>query len=219
MVLAPVEGMLGPERVREVVRPQAAVVVAVMPGTVERYLAGQHSPEAKLEKLYTLEENVIGVANKRELVGFVVAILGSPRTEAYFVDSAEAPAPRLQILADISKRNRRAGFQDLEKRQIADRIDQIALQIERKGAMLDSLIRSLPDPVHAVGRLLGLVTGGGLPDGALTELVRERARALMKRPAFKDAVKATDPVRLEALGQLIAQAGLDLQGNKPADAA
>jgi hypothetical protein len=191
----------------------------IMPGTVERYLEGQHSPESKLEKLYTLEENVIGIANKRELAGFILGILGHPRSEAYFVESAEAPGPRLQILSDLIKRNKRAGLQDIEKRQIAERIDQIALQIERKSALFDGLIRTMPDPVQAVGRLLGLVVGGSLPEGALTELARERARDLMKRPAFKAALKAAEPPRLEALGQLIAQAGLDAASNKPADAA
>jgi hypothetical protein len=77
----------------------------------------------------------------------------------------------------------------------------------------------MPDPVQAVGRLLGLVVGGSLPEGALMELARERARDLMKRPAFKAALKAAEPPRLEALGQLIAQAGLDTASNKPADAA
>jgi len=190
----------------------------VMPGTVERYLAGLHSPESKIEKLYLLEENVIGVANKRELVGFIMAILGSPRTEQYFVDSNEAPAPRLQILADLLKRTRRCGFQDIEKRQVTERIDQIALQIERKSAMFDTLLRGIADPVQAVGRLLGLIAGGTLPDGALTELARERARELMKRPAFKTALKSAESARVEALGQLIAQAGLDA-ASKPADAA
>jgi hypothetical protein len=191
----------------------------VMPGTIERYLTGLHSPESKLEKLYTLEENVIGTANKRELAGFIVAILGSPRSEAYFVDSTEAPASRLQILADIVKRNRRAGFQDIEKRQIVERIDQVALQIERKAALFETLIRGNPDPVQAAGRLLSLIAGGSLPEGALSEAARDRVRDLMKRTAFRTALKTAEPARVEALGQLIAQAGLEPAGSKPADAA
>jgi hypothetical protein len=191
----------------------------VMSGTIDRYLEGAHRPEDKIEKLYTLEENVIGTANKRELSTFILGILGSPRTDAYFVESAEAPAPRLQSLSQIAKRNQRSGLQDLEKRMIADKIDMLALRVEQKAAMLDGIIRASGSPLLAVERLLSLIVNGILPEGALCVAARERARELMKRPAFKTAAQGAEPARVEALGQLIAKAGLEPANGKAADAA
>jgi hypothetical protein len=117
----------------------------------------------------------------------------------------------------MAKRNGRAGFQDIEKRQIADKIDFVALRIEQKAQMLEGIVRAAGNPLLAVERLLGLIVNGILPEGALSALVREKAKELMKRPAFKAAVQAAEPARLEAFGQLIAKAGVDMAGK--ADAA
>ena len=189
----------------------------VMSGTIDKYLENAHRPEDKIEKLYTLEENVIGVANKRELSTFILGILGSPRTDAYFTESTEAPAARLQALTQIAKRNQRSGFQELEKRQVAEKLDLVALRIEQKAGMLDGIVRAAGNPLIAAERLLGLIVNGLLPEGALSVAVRERVKELTKRPAFKTAVQAADPAKVESFGQLLVKAGVDMSGK--ADAA
>lgn len=186
----------------------------VMSEPMERYLAGVHSPDARIEKLYALEENVIGIANKRQLSGFILAIIGSPRTEVYFTDSASPPLQRLQTLSAIYDRNRKAGFQEIERRQIADRIDQIAVMVEQKSGLIEATIRSTPDPWQAVHKLLGLVSNGLLPEGSVSEVARRRAREIIARPSFRAQLGAADPAKLSAFQKLLASAGLETSPGK-----
>src|SRR5262249_17234647 len=109
------------------------------------------------------------------------------------------------------------GFQEIEKRQIAEKIDLLALRIEQKAGMLEGIARAAGNPLLAVERLLSLIVNGILPQGALAAQVRERAQELMKRPAFKAALQGAEPARVEALGQLLGKAGVELTGK--ADAA
>lgn len=184
----------------------------VMPSAVERYLEGLKKPEEKVEKIFQLEENVIGVANKRELISFIVGVLGSPRTETYFLESAEPAANRLATLAQIQRRAARSGFQAEAKAPIFERIDTIAMALDQKLGVLDSTMRQAPSPLDAAERLIALITGDVMPEGALCDTARLRLRDLLRNPAFKTALAGQPPDRLAAFTQNLAKAGLDVAG-------
>jgi len=190
----------------------------VMPSAVERYIEGLKKPEDKIEKIFQLEENVIGVANKRELISFIMGILGSPRTDTYFIDSADPAPNRLSTLAQLHKRARRSGFQAEAKSPIFERIEAIAMAVEQKSGVLDSVTRAAATPLDAVERLIAIIASETLPEGAPCDAARARARDLMRHPAFKAALTAQTPERLAALSQNLVKAGIDAPGAK-ADAA
>lgn len=189
----------------------------VMPSAVERYLEGLKKPEDKIEKIFQLEENVIGVANKRELISFIMGVLGSPRTETYFLESAEPAMARLGVLAQMYKRAARSGLQRDAKAPIFERIDALALALDQKLGVLDSTMRQAPSPLDAAERLIALITGDVLPEGALADAARTRVRDMIRNPAFKAAVAGQPPERLAAFTHNLAKAGLDVAGK--ADAA
>ena len=190
----------------------------VTAGTIDHYLEGSIKPEDKIEKLLVLEENIIGTANKRSLVSFVMSVLTATRTEAYFVESNEPPQARLVLLGKLSLRLQKAGFQDLNKRQLAERIDAMAVLIERKSGFLESMMKSAKTPLEALERILPLITNQILPEGSLVETLRTRMRDVMRTPAFKAQLSDAPQARVSALAELITKAGLEPTGGK-ADAA
>lgn len=189
----------------------------VMPSAVERYIEGLKKPEEKIGKIFQLEENVIGVANKRELISFIMGVLGSPRTETYFVDSNEPVPARMAVLAQLHKRARRSGFQTEAKAPIFERIEALAMILEQKNNFLDTVVRGAPSPLDAVERLTNAITGEVLPEGAPCEAARTRIRDLLRNPAFKTALSGQSPERLAAFSQTLARAGIETAGK--ADAA
>lgn len=191
----------------------------VMPATIDRYLEGLRRPEEKLDKLFTLEENVLGAGNKRELVSYLNGILSSPRTETYFIESAEPAASRLQTLAALYKRASRSGLQELNKRQVCEAIEALALKLDAKAAILEGVVRGATTPLEAAERLLQLVVAGGVPDGAMGELARNRVRDLMRMPAFRGVLAGAGKERVEAFSALLAKAGIEATGGKAQSAA
>lgn len=186
---------------------------------IDNYLAGLSRPDDKVEKLLTLEENIIGTANKRSLAGFVAGVLSAHRTETYFVDSNDSAQARLALIAKMALRLQKSGFPDLSKRQFAELIDAIASQIDRKTGFIESVSKSAKTPLERAERLLSLIATGTVPEGALANGARARARESMKEPAFKTALAAAPKDRQEAFRALISTACLDVTSGKSADAA
>ncbi len=191
----------------------------VTPATIDQYLVGLTRPEDKIEKLLTLEENIIGTANKRGLVSFVAGVLGAPRSETYFVESAETPQARLALLAKLCQRIQKSGFQDLSKRQLNERIDALAVMIERKSSYLETVMRGARSPLEAAERALTVIANQLLPEGQLLEGLRTRVRALMRDPNFRTGLSQCPQERVIAIAELVTKAGLDPAGAKAADAA
>ena len=91
---------------------------------------------------------------------------------------------RLQRLAHLQARVRRSGFIDVTKDAIAQRMDQMAVQMEARTRMFDSIEARPTSPVEKAQTLLKLLTGGFLTEGALSARARELILAHLSRPGF-----------------------------------
>jgi hypothetical protein len=181
----------------------------VVPETVERYLAGLDRPGAKIERLIALAENVVGNANRRELISFVNGILGSPRTETYYVDGREPIQARLAELRALQKRLQQAPFHDSHRDRLAEAVDGLAVAAERKAGLLSGLAKVSPTPVAFAEHLLTLLAGDGVTEGKLAEAVRGRLRDCVADPGFAAALSGLDPASVQRFRRLLAAAGLE----------
>lgn len=188
----------------------------VVPETVERYLAGLDRPGAKIERLVAMAEHVVGNANKRELLAFINGILGSPRTETYYVDGREPVAARLAELRALQMRLQKAPFHDTHRERLAEAVDALAVATERKAGLLNGLAKASPTPLAFAEHLLALLAGDGVTEGKLAETVRGRLRDCMADPAFAAALSRLDEASVQRFRRLLAAAGLEGPGKQQA---
>lgn len=152
--------------------------------TLSEHLADAQSPDEKLARLLSVEENIIGAENKRRLATFILPVLTAPAFESHFQNPKVPPLARLQVLANLQSRALRSGFQDNQKREIADILDRIASDIEAHAKLLDSVVATGASPVERATRLLRLCTGGLLTEGRLSSRARELVLAQLSKPGF-----------------------------------
>jgi hypothetical protein len=142
------------------------------------------APDEKFERLMFVEENVIGVENKRALAAFVLPVMTSAAFENYFQNPKAALLTRLQKLAQLQARVSRSGFVDVTRADICERLDALAGQVEARGKLFDSLESRSPNPVEKAQTLLRLFTSGVFTEGRLAEAARARILAYLGKPGF-----------------------------------
>ena len=152
--------------------------------TLGQYMEAGATPDEKLERLLFVEENVIGVENKRQLAGFVVPLLTAASFETHFMGGKAPPLARLQRLAQLQARARRCGFQDAQRQEICDHLDRIASLLEARAKVLESIEAKPGSPVEKAQTVLRLVTGGLLTEGRLSTKARDMIVAYLGRPGF-----------------------------------
>jgi hypothetical protein len=187
--------------------------------SIAENLADLPDPGAKVERLLQIEENIIGGENKRLLGSFLQHILSTPEFEAFFVQAGTPVMTRLKRLAELQARVRRSNFQEVQRRDFADRLDRIAHDLEQRSKILKSLQESLPGPAEAALAILRLCANNVLTEGRLTAKAREIVLVSVGQPGFLAGylaqVKSTagtethDPERAIAdLVQLLSCAGI-----------
>jgi hypothetical protein len=152
--------------------------------TLGQYMDGAATPDEKLERLLFVEENAIGVENKRQLATFVAPLLTAASFESYFMAGKAPPLARLQRLAQLQARVRRSGFQEAQRREMADHLDRIASLLESRARVLESIEAKPGSPVEKATTVLRLVTGGLLTEGGLSAKARDMIVGYLGRPGF-----------------------------------
>jgi hypothetical protein len=152
--------------------------------SIGAHLNETSAPDEKLERLFFIEENIIGIENKRQLASFVMPILSSPAFEAHLLLAKTPVLPRLQRLADLQARALRSGFQDNQKQEIAEAFDRIANEAESRGKLLDSIEAKPVGHVEKAIAILRLFTGGALTEGRLSARARQLIIAHLSKPGF-----------------------------------
>ena len=142
------------------------------------------TPDDKIERLLFVEENIIGTENKRQLGSYVLPILTSAAFENMFQNPRVPLMPRLQRLSQLQARVRRSGFIDVTRDAITQRMDQLAVQMEARNRLFDSIEARTTSPVDKAQTLLKLLTGGFLTEGALAARARELILAHLAKPGF-----------------------------------
>ncbi|HEY0265827.1 MAG TPA: hypothetical protein VGC16_03690 [Rhizomicrobium sp.] len=149
---------------------------------------GQYIAEApvdeKLDRILFVEDNIIGAENKRQLASYIAPVLNSAAFESHFQNAKLPLLQRLQRLAQLQARVRRSGFVLETREEIAARLDGLAVQMEARGKLFESLEARTGSPVEKAQTLLKLVTGGILTEGALSARARELILGYLARPGF-----------------------------------
>jgi len=101
-----------------------------------QYMQTARTPDQKLERLLTVEENIIGAENKRELATFIMPLITSQGFESQLPQGVVARLQRIVVLQD---RVLHAGFQEVQMNQLAAALDAVAKGIEDRARLLASL--------------------------------------------------------------------------------
>ncbi len=109
------------------------------------YIA-EAAPDEKIERLLFVEDNIIGAENKRQLSSYVAPVLNSAAFENYFQNPKVPLLQRLQRLAQLQARMRRSGFIDVTREEVCGRMDHLAVQMEARGKLFDSIEARTPRP-------------------------------------------------------------------------
>jgi hypothetical protein len=142
------------------------------------------TPDEKIERLLFVEDNIIGTENKRQLSSYIMPILTSAQFESQFNNPAMPLVSRLQRLAQLQSRMRRSGFIDVTREEIARKMDAIAVAMEARGRLFDSIAARPTSHVEKAQTLLKLLTGGVLTEGALSARARELILGHLSQPGF-----------------------------------
>jgi hypothetical protein len=149
-------------------------------------MQGCKTPDEKIERLLTVEENIIGAENKRTLCTFIMPLIVSNTFEEQLLPGGQLPQ-RLKRLAELQQRVLRCGFQEVQKHQIAAALDGVALRIDERGKFLHSLETRVGNPVERAQTLLKLFAAGIFTQGDLMAKARRLLMASLSRPGFLSA--------------------------------
>jgi hypothetical protein len=184
--------------------------------SVGDHLAEAAAQDDKLERLLLIEENIIGVENKRQLAFFAIPILTSAAFETHFVAGKTPPLTRLKRLAELQARVRRSGFQEKERGDICEILDRIAFEVEARSKILTS-IEKIPNPVEKAVAALRLCVEGMVTEGRLSAKARAIVIASLAQPGFltgyvvhvsQGAQKTTAEAAMGELLQTLEKAGI-----------
>ena len=181
-----------------------------------QYIA-EAAPDDKIERILFVEDNIIGAENKRQLSSYIPPVLTSAHFEAHFQNPKLPLLSRLQRLAQLQARVRRSGFIDVTRDDIADRMDALAVQMEARGKLFESLDARTTNPVEKAQMLLRLAGGGILTEGALSVRARELILGYLGQPGFltgyiaasaKDGKPAGSEAVMAELMETLGKAGI-----------
>jgi hypothetical protein len=142
------------------------------------------APDERMERLLFVEENIIGIENKRQLASFVTPVLNSAAFENFFQNPKVPLLQRLQRLTQLQTRVRRASFVDVQRQEIADRMDRLACEIAARAKLFENLEAKPQSHVEKAQTLLKLTMGGFFTEGALSAKARDIILSCLATPGF-----------------------------------
>ena len=142
------------------------------------------APDDKLDRILFVEDNIIGLENKRQLASFVMPVITSASFENHFHNPKLPLLARLQRLTLLQARMRRSGFIDVTRDEVCARMDALAVAMEARGKLFESICARATSPVEKAQTLLRLATGGVLTEGALSAKARDMILGYLSQPGF-----------------------------------
>jgi hypothetical protein len=162
----------------------------VTPETLGSHIA-EAAPDDKIDRILFVEDNIIGTENKRQLSSFIMPVLNSATFENFFHNPKVPLIQRLQRLAHLQARVRRSGFVDVTREEIGVRMDVLAVQMEARGKLFESIDARPSSAVEKAQTLLKLAAGGILTEGQLSDRARDLILGYLSRPGFLTGYLAT----------------------------
>jgi hypothetical protein len=149
------------------------------PDAVEEALANAQDPADQIERLYRMEDNLVGEQNKRTLAAYVRSRLKSTQAESFFVRGGGSALERLARLTGLQERALNGSFGDQDKAELAEAFDQVGLMILDVSKVLTRLTSSGQPPLEQARALLKLAAGGVLPAGRCAQDAQARAMRIL----------------------------------------
>jgi hypothetical protein len=175
--------------------------------------------DVKIERLLFVEENLIGVENKRRIADILGNLLLSNTFEGRFLDPNVPALQRLQRLVALQTSVSRAGIPDAQKRAFCETIDRIGCMIETQAKLIETVAARAKNPVDRALTLLRLCTGGVLTEGRLSQRARETILACLAQPGFlatytAQTSQAGQEQGVASLAELLTKAGIPREALK-----
>ncbi|MEP6830054.1 MAG: hypothetical protein ABI963_06920 [Rhizomicrobium sp.] len=142
------------------------------------------TPDEKVERLLFVEENIIGIENKRQLAGFITPVLNSASFENYFQNPKIPVLQRLQRLVQLQGRVRRASFVDVQRQEISDKMDRLACDMAARAKLFENLEAKNQSHVEKAATLLKLTMGGFFTEGTMSARARDIILSCLATPGF-----------------------------------
>lgn len=168
---------LHPDSLVEAFTHRSAKLLA--PETVEEALANSKDPAEQIERLFQIEDNIVGDQNKKKLAAYIRARLGGAQAESHFVRGAGQPLERLSRLTALQARVAKGGFPEADKAELADAFDAVGIKILDETKILHRLEEARRPPLDSARALLKLAASGVLPQGRCCEDAKARALRLI----------------------------------------
>jgi len=162
-------------------------------------------PDEKMERLLFVEENIIGIENKRQLANFVLPVMSSAAFDNFFQNSKVPALSRLQRLAQLQGRVRRASFVDVQRDEIAQKLDRLAWDVAVRGKLFEGLEAKNQNAVEKVQTLLKLTTSGFFTEGQVMARVRDMVLMCLTAPGFLTSYFAGQPASDAGMAALMVE--------------
>jgi hypothetical protein len=166
--------------------------------SVSAHLAEVAGPDEKLERLFLIEENIIGAENKRQLAAFAAPLIASSVFEQLFLFTKTPILERLQRLTALQARVLRCGFQDIQKDEISTALDHLASEAESRARLLEAIEAKSPTHVDKTIAILRLSTAGVFTEGRLSAKARAMVLRQIGQPGFLTGYIAHQPKNADA---------------------
>lgn len=149
------------------------------PEAVEEALANSSDISEQIERLYRMEDNLVGDQNKKKLGAYIRGKLKSSQAESFFVRGAGSPLERLSRLTALQARAQKGSFSNEDRAELSDAFDQVGLMILDETKILSRLAQSDRPPLDQARALLKLAASGVLPLGRCSQDAQSRAMRLL----------------------------------------
>ncbi len=150
----------------------------------EEYMAAAATPDARIEALLDLEDNIIGNASKARLVNYILPILTGPKMERRFLDADEPLLRRLGCLAALQGRVLASGFSETEKDQVVEAFDALSSRVEEEGQLFQSISRRAVSGAEKALTMLRLLDAKVLTEGVCATRASRHILQWMRDPDF-----------------------------------
>jgi hypothetical protein len=156
----------------------------VSPESIQEYLNGLVSPDERVERLFVVEENIVGTSNKKQLGIILQQALSAPAFAEHFASNSMPVMMRLRRLAELQARALRSNFRDEMREEFADALDRVAFDVEARAKVFKSLQDNLAEPAERAMAILKLCTNNALTEGRLRGKARDLVVSTLGEPGF-----------------------------------
>lgn len=185
------------------------------PESIAEFLRDATEADVRANRLIDLEPNILGAANKRKLAEFLMPVLTSPQAELYLTDDSAPVSEQMKRLATIQKRILKSQLQDMHKRQLAEKLDDLCFRMVQKRNLFKRLLSGNNSVADKCIGLLKMVLEGYFTVGRSEDEARILIRRLLLKPEFREsffagiAGKQEKITRFETLATMLAKADIE----------